>query len=80
MAVVVFSSALRGHVDGAERLEIDAARVKELIDALVERHPGLREPLAQMAVAIDGQIHGDARYMSLKPDSEIHFVPKIGGG
>ena len=80
MAVVVFSSGLRPHVDGAERLEIDAPRVKELIDALVERYPDLREPLEQVAVAIDGQIHGDARYLPLKADSEVHFVPKIGGG
>ena len=44
------------------------------------RSPALEEPLSQMAVAIDGEIHGNALFKPLRPDSEIHFVPKIYGG
>ena len=80
MATVIISSGLRACTGGEERVQIEAKRVKELIDALVARWPALREPLSQMAVAIDGEIHGDAQFKSLRPDSEIHFVPKIGGG
>jgi sulfur-carrier protein len=80
MAVVVISSGLRGYTGGEERVQIDAKRVKELLDALVKRWPALEEPLSQMAVAIDGEIHPSALFRPLKPDSEIHFVPKIGGG
>jgi hypothetical protein len=77
---VVISSGLRGYTGGEERVQIEAKRVKDLIEALVARWPGLEEPLSQMAVAIDGEIHGNALFKSLRPDSEVHFVPKIGGG
>ena len=80
MAVVVISSGLRGYTGGEERVRIEAKRVKELIEALVARWPDLSEPLSQMAVAIDGEIHGNADFRPLRPDSEVHFVPKIGGG
>jgi molybdopterin converting factor small subunit len=80
MATVVISSGLRGYTGGEERVEIEAKRVKELLDALVARWPALGEPLSQMAVAIDGEIHGNPQFRPLRPDSEIHFVPKIGGG
>jgi hypothetical protein len=80
MATVVISSGLRSYTGGEERVEIEARRVKELLDALVARWPALEEPLSQMAVAIDGEIHGNAQFRPLRPDSEIHFVPKIGGG
>jgi molybdopterin converting factor small subunit len=31
-------------------------------------------------VAIDGDIYQDAFLEELKPDSEVAFLPKIGGG
>jgi molybdopterin converting factor small subunit len=80
MAVVVLGSGLRAITGGEERVQVEARRVKELIDALVARWPALAEPLGQMAVAIDGEIHGNAAFRPLRPDSEVHFVPKIGGG
>jgi hypothetical protein len=33
-----------------------------------------------MAVAIDGEIYQDAYLASLKPESELYLIPKIGGG
>jgi hypothetical protein len=80
MAIVVIASGLRACTGGEERVRIDAKRVKELIEALVARWPALEEPLSQMAVAIDGEIHPSPMYRPLRPDSEIHFVPKLGGG
>jgi len=80
MATVVIASGLRSFTGGEERVQIEAKRVKELLDALIARWPALAEPLGQMAVAIDGEIHGNALFRPLRPDSEVHFVPKIGGG
>jgi molybdopterin converting factor small subunit len=80
LATVVIASGLRACTGGEERVQIEAKRVKELIEALVARWPALEEPLSQMAVAIDGEIHGSALFRPLKPDSEVHFVPKLGGG
>ena len=80
MAGVVFSSALAQHTGGAGRVEIEAARVADLVKALCERYPGLRGHIDKMAVAVDDEVHSDARFVRLKPDSEVHFLPRIGGG
>ena len=80
MAVVVFSSGLARHTGGAERVEIEARRIVDLVAALCERYPALRGQIEDMAVAIDDEIHNDASYLKLDANSEVHFVPRIGGG
>ncbi len=80
MAIVVFSSALAQYTGGAERVEIEAARVVDLVKALCERFPDLRGQLDDMAVAIDDEIHNNAEFARLKPNSEVHFLPRIAGG
>ncbi len=80
MAIVVFSSALAQRTGGVERVEIDAARVVDLVKALCERFPDLRGRVDKMAVAIDDEIHQDAMFARLEPTSEVHFIPRIGGG
>jgi sulfur-carrier protein len=80
MAIVHFSSSLMQYTGGVDRVTIDAHRVRELLLGLARRFPGLDEELAQMAVAIDGQIHQDAEFEKLAPDAEIYFVPRTAGG
>lgn len=80
MAVVVFSSAQRAAVGGDERVEIEAARVVDLIEALYARYPDLAGQLEGAAVAIDGDIHHDAYYLPLRPESEVHFMGAVAGG
>ncbi len=80
MAIVVFSSALAQHTGGARRVEIEAARVVDLVKALCERFPDLRGHLDKMAVAIDDEIHQDAMFARLEPNSEVHFLPRVAGG
>jgi molybdopterin converting factor small subunit len=80
MAIVVFSSAQRAAVGGDERVEIEAARVADLIEALYARYPDLAGQLEGAAVAIDGDIHHDAYYLPLRPESEVHFMGAVAGG
>ena len=80
MAVVVFSSSLARHTGGEERVEIEARRVTDLVTALCERYPALRGQIEDMAVSIDDEIHNDASFLTLEADSEVQFVPRIGGG
>jgi hypothetical protein len=80
MAIVVFSSAQRQYVGGDARVEIEAARVADLIEALYSRYPDLAGKLDGAAVAIDGDIHNDARYLRLEPGSEVHFMGAVAGG
>ena len=80
MARIIFSSAQRDWVDGAEILEIDAKRVVDLLNALYERFPALAGRLDHAAVAIDGDIYNDARFQPLRADSEVHFMGQVAGG
>lgn len=83
MARVFFSSGLRRLVGGAESVEIEARDVRELLRALDARFPGLSTQIGDAtAIAIDGEIlpHAEALMERLRPDSEVHFLPQIGGG
>ena len=80
MATVVFSSGLRRFTGGEERVSIEAGTIRELIAALEQRFPDLKESLGSMAVAIDGEIIQDPLLETLESDSEVHFLPPIGGG
>lgn len=80
MAIVVFSAEQRKLVDDLEQIDVEAARVADLIHALDERFPRLRGLLDGLAVAIDGDIHQNARFIALEPDSEVHFIGAIAGG
>ncbi len=80
MAIVVFSRAQQPLVGGLDRLEIEAARVVDLIEALHRRFPGLEAALEGAAVAIDGDIHHEAHYLPLEPESEVHFLGAVAGG
>jgi len=80
LATVLFSTALAHYTGGVARVEIDAARVVDLVEALGKRFPELQAHIDEMAVAIDDEIHNDAKFMRLKPDSEVQFVPRIAGG
>jgi molybdopterin converting factor small subunit len=80
MATVHLPSGWTTHTNGAERIVVEAARVDELLEALVERFPALATELEQAAIAIDGQIFHHARYEPLAPDSEVHLLPPVAGG
>ena len=81
MAKVFLSNDLQSGTGGIDLVTIDAPRVHELIRELVVRFPNLnRSMFDRLAVAIDGEIHTDADYLPLRPDSEVHFVPRIAGG
>jgi hypothetical protein len=80
LATVVFSNAQLALVDGEASVEIEAARVVDLIAALYARYPKLAGALDDAAVAIDGDIHNNGKFLRLESDSEVHFVASIAGG
>ncbi|MDA1093166.1 MAG: MoaD/ThiS family protein [Acidobacteria bacterium] len=80
MATVFLPNALASLVGGVETVVIDAPRVVELLGELASRYPALADRLGELAVAVDGDIFNDADYIPLRPDSEVHLVPRIAGG
>lgn len=66
---------------GTLRLHVEATDYRGMIAALEARFPGLAEALeADHAVAIDGDIIDQPLLEALAPDSEIHFLARLGGG
>jgi len=80
VATIYFSSGLAPFTGGVESLTVEAGRVDELLEAVLERFPGLREPLEIMAIAVDGNVHTHPDYIPLTTRSEVHLVPRIAGG
>ena len=79
--VVLPLDAARAFADGVTQVDMDAADVRKLIQALDERFPGIGQRLrTRTAVAIDGEIFQDPFLQSIGPHSEVFFLPAIEGG
>ena len=72
---------------GAERVQVEAATVGEVVAALDARFPGMAARLSLggalrpgIAVAVDGVIATRGLRQRLAAPSELHFVPAMAGG
>ena len=81
MARVVFTGSFRRYAGGDAETEVDAANVRDLLAKLGERYPALAPHLDDgVALAIAGEIHPDALFSRIGPDSDVHLMPRIAGG
>lgn len=87
MAQVYIPAQMRDLSQGVEQLEVEARNVRQVIAALDAQFPGMAERLVQdgrlrpgLAVSIDGELTNQGLLARLSPDSEVHFLPAIGGG
>jgi len=81
MAHVFLTGNLKQIAGGASDFEIDARDVRGVLRALVKLHPALEPHLEDsIAVAIDGEIFQDAWFAEVRPESEVHIMPRIAGG
>ena len=81
MARVVLNGNLKQFSGGKSEFVLDVGDVRQLFAELGARYPQLAPHLEEgIAVAIDGEIFQDAWFATIGPDSEVHVIPKIGGG
>ncbi len=87
MPTVFIPASLRQLADDHDRVELDAANVRDAIDELEQRFPGIAERLVPdgalrpgLAIAVDGNISSLGLLQKLGPESELHFLPAVGGG
>jgi len=78
---------LRDVTGGQAEIEAEGATVRELIAALEQRFPGMRERLClgdelspALQVSIDGTFSRRGLAAKVQPASEVHFLPVFGGG
>ena len=68
MARVHLAGELRRLGHGLKTIDVDARNVRELIEALEERFPYMRDArLGQMSVAIDGEVMPHADHEEIGP-------------
>ncbi len=90
MAVVFVPTLLRKFAGGATKVEVPGATLRELLDNLESHHPGLKEHILDpddpsqlmpgLAAVVDGEASVLGLHHRLNPDSEVHFIPAVGGG
>jgi molybdopterin synthase sulfur carrier subunit len=87
MALVFIPAQLRGLTGGESQIELPAASVREVVEALEVRFPGMKERLCQgdelapgLQLSIDHVMSSRGLRTKLGPKSEVHFLPAFGGG
>ena len=87
MATVFIPSLMQKLSDGKSRVEIEGASVRQIVNNLDAQYPGFKERLVEdgrikgnISVAIDGEITPLGMLEKVGEDSEVHFLPAIGGG
>ena len=87
MALVFIPAQLRGLTGGEAQIELPAASVREVIEALETRFPGMKERLCRgdelapgLQLSIDHVMSSRGLRTKLEPSSEVHFLPAFGGG
>ncbi len=88
MATVFIPSLLEGLTGGARTVEVSGRNLRQVINALDERYPGMKERLLdedgalipEIVAAIDGETNHLGLLQPVTETTEIQFVPAIGGG
>lgn len=87
MSTVYIPSLLQHITGGLQTVEAEGSSVRKIINDLDERYPGIKDRLTDnnrikpnISVAIDGVISPLGILEKVGEDSEVHFLPAIGGG
>ena len=87
MAIIYIPPSLQTLTNGLETVEIEAARVSDAVQALDQRFPGIERRLCEgdhlapgLQVSVDGSLRSLGLLCRLKQNSEVHFLPALGGG
>ena len=89
MAEVWIPPKLQQLTGGKQQVQVGGTTVRRLINNLEEIHPGIRDFLCDeeqedlipgLAVIIDGEVSLLGMLDKVQENSEVHFLPAIGGG
>ena len=87
MAKIFIPTMLQSLTAGAKQVDLEARNVRQVIERLDEMYPGIKDRLVEdgeirpyLAIAIDGDVAIMGMLEKVDENSEVHFVPAIGGG
>lgn len=87
MAVVWIPPLMRSLTGGKSQVDVEGSTVREIVDALEARYPGVAARIVEegrirpgLSVAVDGTVGNKGMREPVGPNSEVHFVPAMTGG
>lgn len=87
MATVFIPSLMQNMTGGKNTVEVPGSTVRQIIDNLEKEFPGMKERLVDnnrvkpnISVAVDGEVTNLGMLEKVGENSEVHFLPAIGGG
>ena len=87
MSTIFIPTMLQKLTSGAKSIEMQASNVRQVIEQLEELYPSIKgrlvendEMLEGLAVVVDGDVAIMGLLTKVSENSEVHFVPAIGGG
>ena len=87
MPRVFIPPLMQSLTNGEQQVDASGSSVRQVIDDLESRFPGIRGRLCDgddlkpgLTVAIDENISNLGLLQKVADDSEVHFLPAIGGG
>ena len=87
MATVYIPPPLQSLSDGATQIDLEATTVRQVVQRLEALYPGMADALVEdddlkphVAVAVDGEVSVLGLVERVNADSEVHFIPALGGG
>ena len=87
MATVFIPSLMQKLSDGQTNVEVEGSNVRQIVDNLDALYPGFKERIVEddrikgsISVAIDGEITPLGILGKVGENSEVHFLPALGGG
>lgn len=87
MPIVWIPAPMRDLTGGQDKVTVEGKTLRQVIAALDEQYPGMKARLCDndalrpgLAVAIDTQMATMGLLQPVQENSEIHFLPAIGGG
>ena len=87
MASVYVPSLMQQLTGGQQQIVVSGATVRQIVNSLEEKFPGIKGRLVDgnrikpnISVAVDGEITPLGMLEKVGEESEVHFLPAIGGG
>ena len=87
MAKIFIPTMLQSLTAGTKQVDLEARNIRQVIEQLDEMYPGIKDRLVEngeirpnLAIAIDGDVAIMGMLEKVGENSEVHFVPAIGGG
>lgn len=87
MPIVWIPPLMRDLTEGQARVEVPGRSVREVIEELERRYPGVRARLCEgerlasgLAVAVDGRVSRLGMFAPVEDRSEVRFLPALEGG